>query len=365
MVSGASLRSRAVLATAACVLETQGFATAAFAPSSGSREPATCWVGGYSREFCCDASHGTAGNPACWDDVYRYDPCCTKPDPKEAPKTGESFDPGQSYDGAMLEQVFGAKLDAALEDSSLSELEGELRDSIANPAKRSMEVQTTRVFLALIMRRQGRHQEAIEQLHAVQSHNFSITASGAWVGEEAAGYHMHDRTLSEALVAFFTARKVGAVGDFGCGLGLYVKDFRAAGLRSGGFDGNPATSQLTEGRCLQADLSHELDLGTRWHWVLSLEVAEHIPREFEAVFLANLERHSCEGLVLSWGNQAGEGHVNLRRRFEVERLLDERGFRSLEEEAQKLRAAASLPWLQNTIMVFERRVSLPDRCCSG
>ena len=31
-----------------------------------------------------------------------------------------------------------------------------------------------------------------------------------------------------------------------------VRDLRAAGLRSGGFDGNPATWEITEGRCLQA-----------------------------------------------------------------------------------------------------------------
>ena len=30
------------------------------------------------------------------------------------------------------------------------------------------------------------------------------------------------------------------------------RDLRAAGLRSGGFDGNPATWEITEGRCLQA-----------------------------------------------------------------------------------------------------------------
>ena len=113
-----------------------------------------------------------------------------------------------------------------------------------------------------------------------------------------------------------------------------------AGLRSGGFDGNPATWEITEGRCLQADgmvtdfsgygplesdiagrfepglgswntLGLGLELRHFWDviwrtlvtiWllffvelqVLSLEVAEHIPRQFETSFLQNLDRQIDE-----------------------------------------------------------------------
>ena len=62
--------------------------------------------------------------------------------------------------------------------------------------------------------------------------------------------------------------------------------------------------------------------------MLSLEVAEHIPRQFETSFLDNLERpffcsstrlspklkmqrHTCSGMVLSWGNQAGAGEPDI------------------------------------------------------
>ena len=116
-------------------------------------------------------------------------------------------------------------------------------------------------------------------------------------------------------------------------MGLYVRDVRAAGLRAGGFDGNPSTSTITEGRCHSLDLSKGFDFGVYWDWVLSLEVAEHIPAQFEETFIDNLVRHACRGLVLSWGNQAGEGHVNLRPRHEVEALFAARGFRSLADEA--------------------------------
>ena len=49
-------------------------------------------------------------------------------------------------------------------------------------------------------------------------------------------------------------------------------------------------------------------------WVMSLEVAEHIPRAKEAGYLRNLHRLSCLGLIVSWATpgQGGTGHVNER-----------------------------------------------------
>ena len=46
-----------------------------------------------------------------------------------------------------------------------------------------------------------------------------------------------------------------SVVDFGCGLGLYLRDFKKHGLEVEGVDGNPATPQLSEERCGVADLS--------------------------------------------------------------------------------------------------------------
>ena len=37
-----------------------------------------------------------------------------------------------------------------------------------------------------------------------------------------------------------------------------------------------------------------------YDWVMSLEVAEHIPQDYEAIFIDNIVRHAREGVVLSW-----------------------------------------------------------------
>eukprot|EP00927_Polykrikos_kofoidii_P023844 TRINITY_DN21823_c0_g1_i1.p1 TRINITY_DN21823_c0_g1~~TRINITY_DN21823_c0_g1_i1.p1 ORF type:complete len:493 (-),score=68.78 TRINITY_DN21823_c0_g1_i1:71-1525(-) len=314
----------------------------------------SCWVGSFTREFCCDARHGPGGNEACWDTTFTYDPCCTAP---------ADVDIGNDmpFDMEILERTVGPQLERALADNGPASVEAGLRASINSPENRSMAEQTSRIFLAVLLYRQGRRREAAAELReaAQQEDSFSISASGVWVGTSAAGYHMHDVPFAEALVAFLRRQKARTIGDFGCGMGLYVRDLRAAGFRAGGFDGNPSTLKLTDGRCHQADLSHTQDFGVCWDWILSLEVAEHIPPEFEGNFIGNLARHARVGLVLSWGNQAGEGHVNLHTRSEVERLFRERGFRSVETDGEVLRRAASLPWLQSTVLVLEREPPLP------
>mmetsp|Transcript_32244 Transcript_32244/g.92554 ORF Transcript_32244/g.92554 Transcript_32244/m.92554 type:complete len:351 (-) Transcript_32244:70-1122(-) len=325
----------------------------------------SCWVNGYSRERCCDRQHGPGGNAQCWDAVFQYDPCCTKPDAESPPgETASAVEPGRAAheDVEVLERTLGQKLDGNLAENNmtLAEIEEDLRLTIRSPENRSMAGPMSHAFLALVLHRQGRGEEAAAEFRRFSGHDFAISENGAWLGASAEGYHMHDVPFSSALVAFFRGRGARGVADFGCGLGLYVRDLRAAGVRAGGFDGNPSTPEITQGRCSHVDLSRPVDFGTRWDWVLSLEVAEHIPRMFEDTFLDNLDSHACAGLVLSWGNQAGEGHVNLRARGEVEELLAARGFRSEAASAAVLRDAARLPWLRNTVMVFERQAPLKD-----
>ena len=45
-----------------------------------------------------------------------------------------------------------------------------------------------------------------------------------------------------------------------------------------------------------------------------MEVAEHIPQQYEQIFLDNLVRLAKEGIILSWGvpGQRGHSHINLK-----------------------------------------------------
>ena len=74
---------------------------------------------------------------------------------------------------------------------------------------------------------------------------------------------------------------------------------------------------------LQADLAQLQDYGgASFDWVVSLEVAEHIPPEYKATFVANILAPSPQGIILSWAipNQVGTGHVNCRSKSNVDGL---------------------------------------------
>jgi len=58
------------------------------------------------------------------------------------------------------------------------------------------------------------------------------------------------------------------------------------------FDGSPYCEQVSEGRVRHLDLSVPQYGLPIYDWIVSLEVAEHIPPQFEAAFLDNLFR--CE-----------------------------------------------------------------------
>jgi hypothetical protein len=66
--------------------------------------------------------------------------------------------------------------------------------------------------------------------------------------------------------------------DIGCGDGRYVKALRRRGVRCDGFDGNPATRELTGGVCESRDLTDETlapDLAARrYRWAISLEASK-------------------------------------------------------------------------------------------
>ena len=92
-------------------------------------------------------------------------------------------------------------------------------------------------------------------------------------------------------------------------------------------------------------------------WVLSLEVAEHVPRAHEGLLLRNLLSHARVGLVLSWStSRGGRGHVNPRPQPYVESQIAALGFRPDRQAAQRLaRSAVVAYWIGRSIMVYRRQ----------
>jgi len=91
--------------------------------------------------------------------------------------------------------------------------------------------------------------------------------------------------------------------------------------------------------------------------VLSLEVGEHIPAEFEQQFIDNICKHAKKHLAISWAieGQGGSGHVNCKNNNYIISKVEDRGFKFNFNDSEKIRkAATNASWFGYTIMVFDR-----------
>jgi cyclopropane fatty-acyl-phospholipid synthase-like methyltransferase len=185
--------------------------------------------------------------------------------------------------------------------------------------------------------------------------SFSIHNNGAWSGI-VEDKHYFDEKLSQEIFSVLKEKSIKDCTDFGCGMGLYAKFLNDNHIKCECFDGNTETTQLTQGLCKTLDLSIEFDLDTKYDCVISLEVGEHIPKEYEKIFIQNITRHVGQLLILSWAipGQVGNGHVNLRSNDYIISTINNYGFKHNDQLSQRLRKSSRLWWFKNTIMVFDK-----------
>ena len=179
--------------------------------------------------------------------------------------------------------------------------------------------------------------------------------TGIWLNDNLEG-HGYDYLLSEALIEILKKNGVADVYDFGCGHGLYTRNFIENNISCQGYDGNPNTTQLTNGLCGVLDLSKSFSLPKK-EYVITLEVGEHIPELYENIFINNIHQHNTRGIILSWATigQGGDGHVNCRNNDYIKEKFKNLGYLNDIEEERYLRENCSFSWFKNTIMVFKRQ----------
>ena len=100
-----------------------------------------------------------------------------------------------------------------------------------------------------------------------------------------------------------------------------------------------------------------MDLGKTFDFVLSLEVGEHIPKEFEDTYINNVLKHSHNYVLLSWAipNQGGDGHVNEQPNDYVINKITSLGFDYNEDISIGLRNSSEARWFKNTLMLFKKK----------
>lgn len=181
--------------------------------------------------------------------------------------------------------------------------------------------------------------------------SFKINKKGFWETEDESG-HCFDQPLCENIKNIV---KKKSLLDLGCGTGAYTKELQNVCVSAKGYDGNPNTYKISKGLCNVADLSKKQEFD-KVDWILSLEVGEHIPKEFEDVLLDNICSHSTKGVILSWAvpGQPGDGHVNCQSNdYIIDKMLDQ-GFIIDWDLSFQLRESATLWWFKDTIMCFKK-----------
>ena len=168
-----------------------------------------------------------------------------------------------------------------------------------------------------------------------------------------------DESLANAIIQQFPVRP-NTVADAGCGPGYYCAHFtKHANWDVQGYEGNPKAKGFGMwDRIQQLDLAIFDPALPTYELVLSLEVGEHIPKEFESNFLDNVTLMTGKTIILSWAvkGQGGTGHFNEQNNPYVISQMESRGFRYDPDMSARLREASSLEWFKNTIMVFDRIV---------
>ena len=120
--------------------------------------------------------------------------------------------------------------------------------------------------------------------------------------------------LSPRLAALLAQHAFGTgahVVDLGCGLGQYGRYFAShfPSIHYTGLDGAENIEEATDGFVRFADLTDGVPRAVRslrTDWVMSLEVAEHVPRIGEARFVHSLTSLATTGIIMSWATP-GQG----------------------------------------------------------
>jgi len=145
------------------------------------------------------------------------------------------------------------------------------------------------------------------------------------------------------------------VADFGAGGGQYCTWLNETGLvQAYAFDGTDGVAEITGGAVQQINLVSGVQLWRNFDWVMCLEVAEHIPKQYAHALLQNLKRHSIKGLVMSWSDDwEGIGHVNCIPRDEFVSLVQaETGFSVDFKATEMVRQTCEIDYIARTIAVF-------------
>jgi SAM-dependent methyltransferase len=156
-----------------------------------------------------------------------------------------------------------------------------------------------------------------------------------------------------------------SVCDFGCGNGFVIHYLKQGGIAVKGIEGSMqarrhAPAEVTEDIVI-ASVVEPLCFG-KFDIVVSMEVAEHIPKSKANELVKNLAEHATNGIFFTAAapGQWGDGHINCQPKSYWEALFVAHGWRVNENLQAKLlsgirekpRIDRLIPWVSKNLMIF-------------
>lgn len=154
-----------------------------------------------------------------------------------------------------------------------------------------------------------------------------------------------------------------SVVDIGCGSGIFLWDFMSDGKEVLGIDFEENARKMLGEDFIQGDLSESITFQKKYDLALSIEVVEHIDKQFEKTVIENIAKSS--DLFLFSGakpGQVGENHINCGTKAHWLNLFSHHGvyfwgektgellsFMKRESEFEKC------PWLIENLMILRRQ----------
>jgi hypothetical protein len=193
-----------------------------------------------------------------------------------------------------------------------------------------------------------------------------ITETGYWTSDDTESIHVHDPRLANWILNYLQNDKDKQLIDFGCGMGDYLKKLHNNGFSNlHGFEGEvrKGSPNFVDSWDLTNPIKNYKNydhLKKNAYNSICLEVGEHIPKQYESIFLDNITSLTTNKIILSWAiiGQLGDGHVNCMNNDEVILKMNELGFNYLENDSIIVRNSVSpeiASWFLNTIMIFQKK----------
>lgn len=176
--------------------------------------------------------------------------------------------------------------------------------------------------------------------------------SGYWTDEQRQT-HITNNDLVHYLVNFYKENKVNDVLDLGCGNCTIVSELNKNDIDATGVDQNNLIPNSVKHDLIKSYYNPK-------DYVQTFEVGEHIPVEYEGVFIDNITRNAKKGIIMSWAveGQGGDGHINERPVSYIVYAIENKGFQLNKEKTNELRNSISphinFLYFRNNLLVFDR-----------